>query len=161
MLRLVLPVLVAALAVVWASMFSSSDREPGRAEATRAAHNWVGTGHAQPARRDGHEWEVDVARPDGSLVEVTLGAGLELRGLDEELGPGGGPADDEVSGPLRLRAAAAALAELPGAAVLGVERERGGGLAVAVQGRGSARVEVDLDRRLNVLELEPEHPGDE
>ncbi|MGH2745694.1 MAG: hypothetical protein ACRDLY_19170 [Thermoleophilaceae bacterium] len=43
------------------------------------------------SRRDGDGWEVDVVRPDGSLVEVTIGDQLELKALDEELGPAGAP----------------------------------------------------------------------
>jgi len=52
----------------------------------------------QTPRRDDDEWEVDVIRPNGSLVEVTIGDQLELRGLDEELGPGRSRAADELTG---------------------------------------------------------------
>ena len=51
-------------------------------------------GEAQAPRRDGEAWEVDVVRPNGSLVQVTLGDRLELRQFDEELGPAGTSAPD-------------------------------------------------------------------
>lgn len=51
---------------------------------------------------------LEVRRADGSVVEVTLGRALELRELDEELGPGGTPARAEITAELRDRAIAAA-----------------------------------------------------
>ena len=48
------------------------------ADAAAVAVGWVGTGRAQPPRCDGDECEVDLTRPDGSLVEVTVGENGEL-----------------------------------------------------------------------------------
>lgn len=130
-------------------------------EASRVAANWVGVAETDKPRREGGEWEIDVVRADGSLVEVTIGDRMELLGLDEELGPGGGRAADEVTGSLRARAVRAALAVVPGGRAVGVERERDGELEVAIRRSSEARVEVGLDQRLRVIEVEPERPGDE
>ena len=53
-------------------------------DAARVAAGWVGAGATQAPRFDGDGWEVDVARRDGSLVEVTVGKRGELLGFDEE-----------------------------------------------------------------------------
>jgi hypothetical protein len=135
--------------------------ELGPSEATAVAAAWVGDGRPQAPRRDGDEWEVDVARPDGSLVEVTVDIGRELLGFDEERGPHGGPAPDELSGRSRTRAVRAALAVSGPGTVLSVEREGGGGIEVGVRRPDGRRVEVGLNRRLDVLEIEREHPADE
>lgn len=153
--------LSATMVVLGASAFFSPERGASGAEAARIALGWVGAGKAQEPRRCDEKWEVDVVRADGSLVEVTIGDRLELLGTDEELGPGRSAADDEVSGSRRLRAVHAALADVPDGAALGVERERGGGIEVAMLRSGGARVEVELDRRLRVVEIEPEHRDDE
>lgn len=61
------------------------------AEARATAYSWVGVGIADRPRRSGDEWDVDVVRPEESVVGVTIDDQLELRELDEELGPVGGP----------------------------------------------------------------------
>jgi len=97
--RLARKAVVLAAVMVAAGLDRRADIGPAVAEA--AALDWVGVGFAQEPRRDGDEWEVDVIRPDGSMVEVTIGDAAEMRGLDEERGPAGLPAHDEVHGPLR------------------------------------------------------------
>ena len=66
------------------------DPEPSDDDVAAAAPYWVGAGQPQPPRRNGDEWETDVARPDGSLVEVTLGPRLELLGFDGSAAAGAG-----------------------------------------------------------------------
>lgn len=100
-------------------------------------------------------------RPDGSLVEVTIGDQLELRGLDEEFGPGGSPAADEISGRARKRAIRAAFDVVGKGRVLSVERDSGREVEVNVRRPGGNVVEVGFDSALRVLEIAPEHPGDE
>lgn len=82
-------ILSVALVTAAAELKLREDDDEGfsAAQAKAAALSWVGTGQAQAPRRDGEDWEVDVVRPDGSLVQVTLGDSLELRGFDEEFGP--------------------------------------------------------------------------
>jgi hypothetical protein len=70
-------------------------------DAEAVAVELVSDGIAQDPRREDDRWEVDVMRPDGSMVQVSLGEDLELRGLDEELVPAGTLADDELRGPAR------------------------------------------------------------
>jgi hypothetical protein len=131
------------------------------ADAASVAVGWVGAGAPQAPRRDGGEWEVDVVRPNGSLVEVTVGPGGELLGFDEERGPAGDPAPDELSGRLRARAVRAALAATGPGRVLSAEWEQGGGIEVAVRRVDGTQVEAELDRRLRLRELEREDPADE
>ncbi len=135
----------------------------GPADAEAAALNWVGTGFAQEPRRDGDEWEVDVVRPDGSLVEVTVGRGRELLGFDEERGPRGGPAPDDLRGARPARAVRAALAASGPGRVLDVERESesGGGIEIGVRRPDGTKVEVGLDIDLRVVAVEREDPADE
>ena len=126
-----------------------------------AAQNWARVGMTEPPRPDDDEWEVDVIRPNGSLVEVTIGDRLELRGLDEEFGRGGSRAADELSGRTRKRAIRAAFEVAGPGRVLSAEREPGHGVEVNVRRPTGDVFEVGLDAALRVVELEPEHPGDE
>jgi hypothetical protein len=135
--------------------------ELNAAEAATVAAGWVGAGKPQAPRRDGGEWEVDVVRPNGSLVEVTVGEDGELLGFDEERGPGGGPGPDELAGRLRARAVRAALAATGPGRVVSAEWEQGGGIEVAVRRVDGTQVEVALDHRLRLREVEPEDPADE
>jgi hypothetical protein len=163
-------VLVRLLAVLWIATLvafvvvlsmggSSDDEEPDPQEVRAAAFNWVGVGDAEPPRRDGDEWEVDVERPDGSLVEVTMDDELQLRGIDEELGPGGTLARDELTGAARSRASDAALEVVGRGEVLSVEREARDRVEVRVR-RPDGMLEVQLDSG-EVVGFEPEHPDDE
>jgi hypothetical protein len=131
------------------------------AEAEAVARSWVDEGVVQPARIEDDEWEVDVVRPDGSLVEVTLDHELRFRKFDEELGPGGSLAHDEVRGPLRRRAILAAFAVTGRGRVTTVERDPRGEIEVGVRQRDGSQLEVELDSELRVGEVEPEDPGDE
>jgi hypothetical protein len=63
--------------------------DQGSLDAEAAAVKYVAGGVAQDTRREDDRWEVDVVRPDGSMVQVNLGRDLELTSLDEELGPAG------------------------------------------------------------------------
>jgi hypothetical protein len=129
-------------------------------DAEVAALDAVGNGVSQGPRRDGDNWEVDVVRPDGSMVQVSLSKGLDLLGLDEEYGPAGTLAPDEARGVNRLRAVRAAFDEVGPGEVIGVDRESGGRLEVGVLRRGG-QVEVELDRDFRVIEIEGEDPRDE
>jgi hypothetical protein len=133
----------------------------GPADAQAVALDWVGVGVAQEPRRDGSEWEVDVVRPDGSLVEVTIGDALEARGFDEERGRPGSLAPDEIRGTLRATAIRIALAETGPGRVLSVEREGTREIEVSVRTRAHRQVEVELDGALRVAEVEDEDPRDE
>jgi hypothetical protein len=134
------------------------DTDPLRAEV--AALDAVPDGVSQVPRREGDRWEVDVVRPDGSMVQVSLNKNLDLLGLDEEYGPAGTLAPDEARGPDRVRAVRVAFAEVGAGEVIGVERESGGRYEVGVLLR-DGQVEVELDRRFRVTEVEGEDPRDE
>jgi hypothetical protein len=152
---------LALTAVVMAIAAVDRRADIGPAQAEAAALDWVGVGFAQEPRRDGDEWEVDVIRPDGSMVEVTIGDAKEMRGFDEERGPAGLPAHDEVHGPLRARAIDAALAVTGSGQAQSVERDGPREIEVRVRTRDDLNVEVEMDRSLQVTELEVEDPGDE
>jgi hypothetical protein len=134
------------------------DANPVDAEV--AALDAVPDGVSQVPRRDGDNWEVDVVRPDGSMVQVSLSKNLDVLGLDEEYGPAGTLAADEARGANRVRAVRAAFKEVGPGEVIGVERESGGRFEVGVLQRGG-QVEVELDRDFRVTEVEGETPGDE
>jgi hypothetical protein len=155
---------IAALFVLTVIALPNDDGRASASDAERAALEHVDDGTVQPARIEDDEWEVDVLRPDGSLVEVTFDYDLELRDLDEELGPGGTLAEDEIRGPLRRRAIRKALAITGSGDVPSVERDPGGEIEVNVRRRNGPRteqIEVELDSKLRVGEVEPEDPGDE
>jgi hypothetical protein len=130
------------------------------AEAKTAALSWVHVGKAEAPRREGDNWEVDVRRPDGSMVQVTIGSQLELRDLDEEFGPAGTPAPDELRGTARDRAIEAAYWHVGPGRVVGVERDPTGEIEVGMR-LGRDQIEVRLDERFRVTEVRPEDPGDE
>jgi hypothetical protein len=130
------------------------------AEAKTAALSWVGAGEAQAPRRDGEDWEVDVVRPNGSLVQVTLGDRLELREFDEEFGPGHTPGPDELRGAARARAIEAAFGHVGPGRVLGVERESSREIDVDMR-LGNDRIEVQLNPRFRAIGVKPEDSHDE
>jgi hypothetical protein len=135
--------------------------EQGPLDAEAVAVELVGAGIAQDSRREDDRWEIDVVRPDGSMVQVSLGEDLELRGLDEELGPAGTLADDELRGPARARAVRAAFTETGIGKVVSVERDPGQGIEVRVRNETGRQLEVELDRNLRVLEVDHESLDDE
>jgi hypothetical protein len=136
--------------------------EQGPLEAESVALELVGDGVAEESRREDDRWEVDVVRPDGSMVQVSLGEDLELRGLDEELGPAGTLAEDELRGRARARAVRAAFAETGIGKVVSVEHDAGGGIEVRVRtDAASETLEVELNRDFEVVEVEQESLGDE
>lgn len=102
-----------------------------------------------------------MVRPDGSLVEVTVGKRGELVGFDEERGPGGGTAPDELTGRARARVVRAAVAVAGPGRVLSAEREHGGEIEVGVRRADGTQVEIELGRRLRIREVEREDPDDE
>jgi hypothetical protein len=159
--RVALILVAGAIAAIAVMALWPREPELEAADAVAIAAGWVGAGTPQAPRHDGDEWEVDVVRPNGSLVEVTVGGRGELLGFDEERGPSGTPAPDELTGRLRGRAARAALAATGPGRVLSVEWEQGGGIEVAVRRADGTQVEVALDRRLRLRELEREDPADE
>jgi hypothetical protein len=150
--------------VVIAGTVVALPRGDGQASASKAeaaARYWVGPGTVQPARLENNRWEVDVALPDGSLVQVTLDRELELQDIDEELGPGGRRAHDEVTGELRDRAILKALAVAGPGRIRGVERDSANELEVGVLRPNGIQLEVELDAELNVIHIEREDPEDE
>ena len=130
-------------------------------DAEDAALESVGDGAVLESRRDGARWEVDVVRPDGSIVQVNLGGDFELRSLDEEVGPAGTFAPDELRGSRRSGAVAAAFLETGAGEVVSVERDRDGDLDVRIRTPTDGLVQVELDRRLRILDVQREDPGDE
>jgi hypothetical protein len=147
------------IAIVVLALRLRDEQGPLDAEAT--AVELVGGGIAQDSRREDDRWEVDVVRPDGSMVQVSLGDDLELRSLDEELGPAGTLADDELRGPARARAMRAAFMEAGIGKVVSVERDAGGGIEVRVRPGNRRQMEVELDRNYRVVEIDDESLGDE
>jgi hypothetical protein len=135
--------------------------EQGPLEAEEVAVEFVGDGIAHDARREDDRWEVDVVRPDGSMVQVTLRDDLELQSLDEELGPAGTLADDELRGNARVRAVRAAFSETGIGKVVSVERDANGGIEVRVRPGSGSQFEVELDRNYRVVEIDDESLGDE
>jgi hypothetical protein len=155
--------IVLIVGMVLASVaFQLGDEDDGVSakDAEIAALSWVRAGKAQPPRREGDNWEVDVRRPDGSLVQVTMGDDLQLRDFDEEFGPAGAPAPDELAGAARARATAAAFWHVGPGRVVGVERDRSGEIEVGIR-LGGDQIEVRLDERYRVIEVHPEDRGDE
>lgn len=148
------------VALVVVLVLISDDEEEARpAQVRTAAFRWVGVGAAEDPRRDGDEWEVDVERPNGSLVEVTMDDELQLAGIDEELGPDGTRAADELTGPRRRRAKDTALDAVAPGRVFSVERESPGSVEVKIR-RPDGIVEVQLESG-RIIEVETAHPGDE
>jgi hypothetical protein len=147
------------VAIVVLAMRLRDDQGPLDAEAV--AVEFVDDGIAQDSRREDEFWEVDVVRPDGSMVQVNLGEDLKLRGLDEELGPAGTLADDELRGAARARAVRAAFKETGPGEVVSVERDPNGGIEVRIQNGGQRQLEVELDRKFRLVEIDDEALGDE
>jgi hypothetical protein len=147
------------VAIVVLAIRLRDDQGPQEAEAV--ALEIVEDGVAQDARREDDRWEVDVVRPDGSMVQVSLGEDLELRGLDEELGPAGTLADDELRGAARARAVRAAFRETGPGKVVSVERDANGGIEVRIQHGGRRQLEVELNRNFRVVEVDDEQLSDE
>lgn len=152
---------VAIAVVVTLAAVPRDDGRATAADAEVAALERIGKGIVQPARVEDDEWEVDVVRPDGSLVEVTFDHELHFRNLDEELGPGGTRAEDEIGGRLRRRAIRAAFAVTGAGAVRSVERDSWNEIEVNVRRKNGTQVEVELDSAMRVGEVEEEDPEDE
>jgi hypothetical protein len=134
--------------------------EQGPLEAKRAALEVIRDGVAQDSRHDGDRWEVDVVRDDGSMVQVNLSEDLKLRSLDEELGPGGTLADDELRGESRIRAVQAAFAETGPGEVTSVERDSRRRIKVRLRKDGE-HVGIVLDGSLRLVAIDDEDPDDE
>jgi hypothetical protein len=130
-------------------------------DAEAAALELVRNGVAQESRRDGDRWEVDVVRADGSMVQVNLGDDLKLRSLDEELGPGGTLADDELRGATRLRAVEAAFERAGPGQVISVERDSLRRIKVRVLKGDGHSVGVVLNGSLRPVAVDDEDPRDE
>jgi hypothetical protein len=158
--RATLAILFTAMtvAIVVLALRLRDERGPLDAEAT--ALELVGRGVAQDPRREEDRWEVEVVRPDGSMVEVTLSNDLELRGFDEELGPAGTLAPDELRGADRVRAMRAAFGETGPGEVVSVERDAHG-IEVRIQTGARRQQEVELDEGFRVVEVDDEALSDE
>jgi hypothetical protein len=135
--------------------------DQGAIDARAAALELVGNGVAQDPRRDGDRWEVDVVRDDGSMVQVNLDDDLELRSLDEELGPGGTLAEDELRGAKRVRAVEAAFEETGPGEVVSVERDSARRVKVRVLKPNGEHIGVVLDDSMRVVAVDDEDPDDE
>jgi hypothetical protein len=153
--------LTVAAVVIALGLAEQTTEQTAQLDAEDVALETVINGTVQESRRDSGRWEVDVVRPDGSIVQVNLEDDLELRSLDEELGPAGTFAPDELRGRRRAGAVAAAFAETGPGEVVSVERDRNGDLDVRVRTPTDGLVQVELDRRLRVLEVDREDLGDE
>jgi hypothetical protein len=134
--------------------------ESGPLDAETTALELVGGGLAQDPRREDDRWEVDIVRPDGSMVEVSLGDDLRLRELDEERGPAGTLASDELRGADRFRAMRAAFKEVGPGEVVSVEHDTQG-IEVRIQTGARRQQEVELDRNFRVIEVDDEALTDE
>jgi hypothetical protein len=134
--------------------------ESGPLDAEATALELVEGGVAQEPRREGDRWEVDVVRPDGSMVEVSLGNDLKLRELDEEAGPFGTLAPDELRGKARVRAVRAAFEKTGPGEVVSVEYDTHG-IEVRIRTGARTQQEVELDRKFRVVEVDDESLGDE
>lgn len=154
-------VLIATMTVAIVVLAFRLSDEEGPLDAEAVALQWVDDGVAQDSRRDGDRWEVDVVRGDGSMVQVNLGDDLELRGLDEELGPAGTLAPDELKGRPRIRAVRAAFAETGPGQVVSVERDSERRVKVRIQTKNGRYVGVVLDDSLRVVGVDSEDPRDE
>jgi hypothetical protein len=136
------------------------DEESTASDAEAVALRWVDGGVAQEPRREGDLWEVDVVRPDGSVVQVSLGDDLELHGFDEESGPAGTLAADELRGAARGRAVQAAFAETGPGQVASVEYDSERVIGVCIREPTGRQVEVELDPMWRVIAVEREDPCD-
>jgi hypothetical protein len=154
-------VLIAAMTIAIVVVAFRMREEQGPMEAQSVALELVRNGVAQESRRDGDRWEVDVVRDDGSMVQVNLGDDLELRSLDEELGPGGTLADDELRGANRVRAVEAAFDETGPGQVISVERDSRRRIKVRVRKGDGDHVGVVLDDSLRLVGIDDEDPRDE
>jgi hypothetical protein len=139
------------------------DENRGPLDAEEAALQWVGDNAvAQEPRRDGDAWEIDIVRPDGSMVQVRLGERLELRGFDEEIGPAGTLASDELRGAERARAVRAAFVETGPGHVVSVERDSPSEVEVRVRTAPGRQIEVELDEKFRIVHVDDEEdPRDE
>ncbi len=154
-------VVIAAASLALVVMGLGPDEKSTAPDAELVALGWVGAGVAQEPRRDGDNWEVDIVRDDGSMVQVRLGPKLELRGFDEELGPGGVPAHDELEGKARARAIRIAFEEVGPGRVVSVERDPSRQIEVGVRRPDETQVEVELNQMFEVVEVAQEDPRDE
>jgi hypothetical protein len=154
-------VLLVAIVVV---TFLALPRDEGQArpsDAEAAALDRFPNGTVQEARVEDDEWEVDVVLPNGSLMEVTFDHELNFRDLDQEIGPGGRLANDELRGAERQRAIDAAFQVTGAGRVTSVERDSPNEIEVGVRFPNGVQIEVELDRHFHVGEVENEDPGDE
>lgn len=159
---LAIGVLLLAVVCLGFLAFRPADQRVSDAAAARAvALQWTEGDVADIPRRAGDVWEVDVRRTDGSLVEVAVDDSLQLDGLDEELGPGGTPAHDQVVSAVRERAIAAARPASGPGVVRSVEREDDGTIEVDLVTPERTVIEVELDQRLRVKDVDEEEIGDE
>jgi hypothetical protein len=150
-----------AVGAIAVALLKPSEPTASADEAQAAALTWIGGGEAEIPRREGDEWEVDVRRENGALVEVTLGPGLALRGFDEERGPGDSLAPDELAGGDRAEAVAAALRRTGRGDIRYVERERDGTIEVGVLRPDGSAFEVELDPNMTVRDVDEESLDDE
>jgi hypothetical protein len=156
-----LAVFVLAVVVVTVLALPRDEGQARPSDAEAAALERFPRGTVQPARIEDDEWEVDIVRPDGSLVEVTFDHELNLRDVDEEIGPGGTLADDELKGAERRRAIRAAFQVTGPGDVRSVERDSPNEIEVGVRFPNGVQIEVELDRDFRVGEVEDEDPADE
>jgi hypothetical protein len=152
--------LCASMTVALVVVVLHERQQGGPPDPETVAARWVPDGVAQEPRREDSGWEVDVVRPDGSMVQVSLGDDLELRGVDEELGPAGTLSPDELRGTARARAVQAAFEETGPGQVTSVERGSSGQIEVCIRRPTDRQLEVELDRMLRVVKVDSDDPCD-
>jgi hypothetical protein len=162
MLRLIRAAVVSLFAAMIIALIVMvlAQRDQQLPDVEAAARKWVADGVTQQPRREEGRWEVDVVRPDGSMVQVSVGDDLELLGLDEESGPAGTLAPDELTGTARARAVQTAFAETSAGQVTSVERDSSGEIEVCIRMRTGRQVEVELDHMWRVVKVDSDDPCD-
>jgi hypothetical protein len=162
MLRLIRAAVVSLFAAMIIALIVMvlAQRDQQLPDVEAAALKWVADGVTQQPRREEGRWEVDVVRPDGSMVQVSVGDDLELLGLDEESGPAGTLAPDELTGTARARAVQTAFAETSAGQVTSVERDSSGEIEVCIRMRTGRQVEVELDHMWRVVKVDSDDPCD-
>jgi len=160
--RVVIPAVTAAAlgigGAAWASTTGPGLPSGGLDRLASAATQAAGGGTVTGMETDddlGRSYEVEVRRPDGTEVDVTVDRDLKVLRQDTDVRRDDDDADERPLGSSeRASAARAALAAVGGGTVTDVEADGDGAEAYEVEVRTSDGTEwdVDLDARFRVLE---------
>lgn len=129
--------------------------------ASRAALAEAGGGEVVDSERDDGRFEVEVLRPDGTRVEVTLDDSFAV--VHSELDDHDDPDDDRpVTGEELERVTQAALAETGEGTVTDAEQEADGTYEVEVRRADGTEVDLRLDEDLAVthVRVDDDHDDD-